>query len=412
MQRIYGNYQPGEPDIFQADASVPLLPNSQNFWKIDEFEIPITTGGLSLVYSKKGKVILFTGWNQEIPLYYSVDHGKIYWHEQALALPNKAILVERGQAVVWDGDKFSFHDDIDPIPRPSIQENFNLETVIDEYLNLLVQAVRRRIENCEHPIAVSQSGGLDSCLIAWALHKLKVKFTPLVACTSLQDWDFQQAFEVLTTTFGVEPIPILITKEDLPGLFEQAVFCYESCQQDNLKMAAANIAIARKCQELGIKTIFNGHGHDDLMGTYGLTQGTYKKLTQGSESERWRDARRETISGFGMEKMFSTTFRRFGISVQMPYYDRDLANWVLSRSKKIIPVKAKKPFARLVARTAMPHCGEWNNTNYNSKGYITGAGLYESVVFSAIEQELEKAKTRLSYLKNIHWTKVAAMHNN
>ncbi|MHC5897588.1 adenine nucleotide alpha hydrolase family protein [Nostoc sp.] len=214
--------------------------------------------------------------------------------------------------------------------------------------------------------------------------------------------------QLVLSQIGVEPIPVLIAEAELPELFDEAVFCYESTQFDNLQMAVANVAIARRCQELGVKTIFNGHVHDDLMGTDGLVQGKFKQL-QGTESERWRDARRDALSGFGMEKMFASTFRRHGIKVRMPFFDNDFANWILSQPTTIIPVKAKKPFARLATRKVLP-VGEWSRNVYNRHGYITGAGFYEDNIRPAIEMHLEKSKIYLAYLKTQNWQKIAEQH--
>ncbi|MBD0301724.1 MAG: hypothetical protein ICV85_05955, partial [Tolypothrix sp. T3-bin4] len=376
---------------------------------LEGFDI-FTGCGASSVQSKNGCVCLFTGWTQEVPLYYSIYRDTLYYHEQQLALPGAATLVERGQAVVWHPEKgITKYDDIEPIPRPPMRQIKSMETAISEYVQLIFDAVLLRIPQEDCRIALSQSGGLDSCLVAWALNSAGFKFTPLVACTSADDWDYQMAREVLYN-MGVEPIPVIINPKDLPDLFDEAVLCYESAQADNLQMAIANIAIARFCQKNNLTTIFNGHAHDDIMGNYGLVQGTYKKLT-GTEHERWRDARRQSMAGFGMEKMFSATFRHYGIKVQSPFFDNDLANWVFSAPLEIIPIKAKKPFARLVARHLLS-VGEWHREVYNQHGYIMGAGFYEDRIRPYLDQHLEKSKLRLAYLKNLNWRTVAKMHDS
>jgi hypothetical protein len=407
MQRLSGKCNPRrDKDFLFIDYAISPV----HFKTVDDFNIPLFCGA-SLVRSKNGKVCLFTGWSHEIPLYYSIYHDNLYWHEQQLALPRqmRPVLVERGQAVIWHPERGVATYDIEAIPQPPIRnDEVSLDQAIEEYLNLLLDAVANRVSNSPHPIAVSQSGGLDSCLVAWALKHLGVDFIPLVACSSLEDWDYQMA-QLVLSQIGIEPTAVLITLRELPELFDEAVFCYESTQFDNLQMAVANVAIARRCRELGVKTIFNGHAHDDLMGSEGLVQGKFKQL-QGTESERWRDARRDSMSGFGMEKMFSSTFRRHGIKVQMPFFDTDLANWILSQTTDIIPVKARKPFARLATRKVLP-MGEWSREVYNRHGYITGAGFYEDSIHPAIKKHLEKAKIVLAYFKSQDWRKIAEQHN-
>lgn len=408
MQRLSGKCNPRRDKDFQT---VDYAITPVEFKTVEDFNIPVDCGA-SFVSSQSHKVCLFTGWSHEIPLYYSIYRDNLYWHEQQLALPRqmRPVLVERGQAVIWHPERGSGIKtyEIESIPRPPIRnDDVSLDNAIDEYLDFLLDAVENRVSNSTHLIAVSQSGGLDSCLVAWAIKQLGVDFVPLVACSSLEDWDYQMS-RIVLSQIGIEPIPVLITPIDLPELFDEAVFCYESTQFDNLQMAVANVAIARRCRELGVKTIFNGHAHDDLMGTDGLVQGKFKQL-KGTESERWRDARRDSMSGFGMEKMFASTFRRHGIKVQMPFFDTDFANWILSQSTDIIPVKAKKPFARLATRKVLP-IGEWSRNVYNRHGYITGAGFYEDNIRPAIEVHLEKAKIYLAYLKTQDWRKIAQQH--
>ncbi|MFN6475326.1 asparagine synthase-related protein [Nostoc sp. DedQUE07] len=407
MQRLIGKCNPRRDKDFQVvDYAISPL----KFQSIEGFNIPVDCGA-SFVSSQNGKVCLFTGWSHEIPIYYSIYRDNLYWHEQYLALPRqmRPVLVERGQAVIWHPERGITTYEVEPIPRPPIRsDEVSLDEAVEEYLNLILDAVGNRIKSSIHPVAVSQSGGLDSCLVAWALHTLGIDFVPMVACSSLEDWDYQMA-QLVLSQIGIEPMPIVITPQRLPELFDEAVFCYESTQFDNLQMAAANVAIAKQCRELGIKTIFNGHAHDDLMGSEGLVQGKFKQL-KGTQSERWRDARRDSMSGFGMEKMFSAVFRRHGIKVQMPFFDTDLANWVFSQTTNIIPVKARKPFARLATRKVLP-IGEWSREVYNRHGYITGAGFYEDNIRPAIDEHLEKAKIVFAYIKTQDWRKIASQHD-
>ncbi|MBD0266313.1 MAG: hypothetical protein ICV78_27420, partial [Tolypothrix sp. Co-bin9] len=84
---------------------------------------------------------------------------------------------------------------------------------------------------------------------------------------------------------------------------------------------------------------------------------------------------------------------------------------VFSAPLEIIPIKAKKPFARLVARHLLS-VGEWHREVYNQHGYIMGAGFYEDRIRPYLDQHLEKSKLRLAYLKNLNWRTVAKMHDS
>lgn len=404
MQRITGSYSQKSSPVCQSQYQTKAI----SYASALGYKIPVRCGA-SLVECDRGNALLYSSWSGEIPLYYTIQNGTLYWHEQQLALPGRANLVQKGQAVVWNRVEGIYTEIVEEVPRPLIRSNSEVGQAVEEYKNLLISAVKSRLQSLESTtrIAVSQSGGLDSCLVAWALKELGVNFISLVACGSLDDWDYQMATQVLAE-WGIVPQPVLVAVRDMPSLFDEAVLCYESHQFDNLQMAVCNVAIARVAKSLGVTAIFNGHAHDDFMGSHGLVQAEYKKL-QGTESERWRDARRNAISGIGMEKMFSTTFRRYGIEVRMPFFDTDLVEWMLAQPTTIIPVKAKKPFARIVARKLLPP-GEWSRPVYNQRGYINGAGFYEETIRPTIEHHLEAAKQRLVYLKQHSWRAIAQMH--
>ena len=404
MQRIAGSYSQKSSPVSQSQYQSPPLA----YASVMGYKIPVRCGA-SLAWGSRGNALLYSSWSSEIPLYYTIHNGTLHWHEQQLALPGRANLVQKGQAVIWNRIEGIYTEIVEQVPRPPICSNSEVGQAIEEYKKLLISAVKSRLQTLESTtrIAVSQSGGLDSCLVAWALKELGVNFIPLVACGSLDDWDYQMATHVLGQ-WGITPRPVLVATEDMPDLFSEAVLCYESHQFDNLQMAVCNVAIARIAKSLGITAIFNGHAHDDFMGAHGLVQAEYKRLS-GTDAERWRDARRNAISGIGMEKMFSSTFRRYGIEVRMPFFDTDLVEWILAQPTSIIPVKAKKPFARIVARKLLPP-GEWSRPVYNQRGYINGAGFYEETIRPTIEYHLEAAKQHLAYLKQKDWRAIALLH--
>jgi hypothetical protein len=208
------------------------------------------------------------------------------------------------------------------------------------------------------------------------------------------------------------PIPIIIKPVTLTDLVKEALLCFEAPDIGNVKMAIGNILMARKCQELGIDLIFNGHAQDDLHGVGGLPIGAFRKMaeTEGTVSERWRNTRRnETYTASGMTKMFASTFRRYGIEVRTPYYDADVMEWLFSQPTEIIPVHHAKPFARLAACSILPP-GPWQQPKYHSTGYITGAGFYEDRLRSLIELEMNNMRDYLKDLKQQGWKKIARSH--
>jgi len=399
--RIAGSYgtHKMQPPFLQSELQVPQDSFSWGGWQLPEREA-------TQVQGQDGAVLLYVSASGEVPLYYSLFNSRIYWHEQSLAIPGKAELVQKGQAVVWNGQikKHSLRD----LPRPRIREDLLTEDrAIQEYAQLLIAAVERRLGDRKR-VAIAQSAGLDSFLVLWALQQLGVEAIPITVGTDFNCWDISSAAETLAT-IGIAHYPVIVSREQMPELFKEAVLCLEEYQAGNLTMAACNIAIARQCREMGIDLILTGHGHDDLHGSEGLIQGDFKRLP-GNESERWRDARRAGYGGIGMEKMFSSTFRRYGICCRTPFLDVDLLNWAFSLPTSVIPPVPNKPLARKIARALLPATGAWNRPKYLRRGYITGAGMYEAAIKATVGYSLDQAKDFLRHLKSLPWQERAEMH--
>lgn len=399
--RLSGHYSIRSQPITQLDYQI-----TPEHWKtVEGHKLPIR-GPFTQVICDRGTAVLYVSQPGEVPLYYSVSPGWIHWHEQKLALPGSAKRINQGEFVIWSPNGVKTVK-AEELSRPPIVPAVSCEEAVAQYQQQILNAVRKRLGHRTR-VAVSQSGGVDSLLITWALLQLGVEVVPLVVCTGMADPDISIAAQVLPQ-MGVTAEPVLLPAEQLQALCEEAAICFESPDVGNLKMAIGNLLMARRCKELGIDLIFNGHAQDDLHGVGGLALGNFKKL-RGSQSERWRDARRKEVhDATGMVKMFASTFRRYGVNVRMPYYDADLIEWALSQSVTVIPVHHAKPFVRLVACASLPP-GPWIEQKYNSTGYITGAGFYEDRLRDTAEAYISQMRGFLAQFKQLGYQKIAELH--
>jgi asparagine synthetase B (glutamine-hydrolysing) len=401
VEKLKGSYSLRSAAIKQIDYQI----EPQHWKAVEGFKLPIR-GPFTQLTCDRGTAVLYVSQPGEVPLYYSVTPGWIHWHEQKLALPGSAKRVNQGECVVWSpkGVKTIKAEDLS---RPAIVPAVACEEAIAQYQQQIIDAVSRRLGGRSR-VAVSQSGGVDSLLITWALLRLGIEVVSLVVCTGMDDPDISIASEVLPQ-MGLTPDPVLIPPGELRSLCEEAAICFENPDVGNLKMAIGNLLMARRCKELEIDLIFNGHAQDDLHGVGGLALGSFKKLT-GTPSERWRDARRKEVhDATGMVKMFASTFRRYGVEVRMPYYDADLIEWALSQPVTVVPVHHAKPFVRLVACASLPP-GPWMEQRYNSTGYITGAGFYEDRLRDTAEASIAQARSYLAQFKQLGYQKIAELH--
>ncbi|MGA7933416.1 MAG: asparagine synthase-related protein [Kovacikia sp.] len=362
MQRIAGSYSSRSKPISQADHQI----EPEHWTIIDGFKLPIR-GPFTQAICNRGTAVLYVSQPGEVPLYISLTPGYIHWHEQELLLP-KPVRIKQGCVVIWTPENCQLFF-VEGLPRPPIRDPISKPEAIAQYQECIINAVRRRL-NGRTRVAVAQSGGTDSLLLTWALLELGIEVVPLTVCTSRDTLDFVGA-ETALKTLGLKPILILIPPESLKALIYEAVLCLEHTESSNVRMAIGNILMARKCQELGIDLIFIGHGHDDVFGKGTLMKGVLAEQI-GTPSEQWRDARiASTEATAGMMKMFSSTFRRYGVETRMPYYDAELLEWAFSQPIEVLPIEFKKQFVHTVFQACFPI----NLSDRHSVGYLKGAGL-------------------------------------
>lgn len=375
IQGIYNlrNSKPIEQFDLQTEPNL--------YYTVDGFKFPIN-GSYAGVLCKYGIAYLYSGWSQEVTLYYSYDYAKkiLHWGELYRELSNHAKIVPPGKIIKFEGNQPQAIE-IDNFPSPQISENTSLKQAIAEYRELLLKAVEKRVKTCKGKIAVSQSGGVDSQLVSWALLELGVDFIPFTTCLSLDSWDIHYAKQNLAAMNGPKPVAILIDENVIRDCIEDAVRLSEDIKIANPKYmehAVCNIAIARQCLENDIGTIFNGHAQDDIQGgMYSIYKDLVEMPPTKENAKIWQDARVTATKNqqyhWNDNKTYSSIFRSHGIDLRMPYWDYDLVNWTLAQAMEIIPVSKNKPFVKAAAKKILPK-GLWNDPGYKSTGYTKGAG--------------------------------------
>ena len=400
MQRIAGHYTARSRDIKQLDHQI----SPQHFKLVDGHKLPIR-GPFTQVICQRGTAVLSVSQPGEVPLYYSTSPGKISWHEQKLALSGSVERIPQGTAIVWTPQSL-FEYPVDQLPRPEIRPPQPQSTAIAQYRQCILNACAVRTLK---RVAIAQSGGTDSLLLAEALLRLGVEVVPMTICSGLDDLDIRAAQGSLQA-MGLSTLPIVIPANHLPALIREALICLETVESSNVRMAIGNLLMARKCKQLGITMIFTGHGQDDVFGKGTLMKAVVAQQT-GSPSEQWRDARiAGTAATAGMLKMFSATFRRYGVEVRHPYYDADLLEWAFAQSVETLPIEYKKQFVHAVARDALPN-GFWLDEKH-SIGYLSGSGLGLKQWLLKVRRPLfdEKALRRqLAQLRKLPPTQRAAL---
>lgn len=138
--------------------------------------------------------------------------------------------------------------------------------------NSLMNAVKKRVDNTDRPIACLLSGGLDSSLIASIVNEFhKEKFGKPVETYSIglegsEDLKFSNlAAEYLET----KHTQIVITEEEFTNAIPEVVKGIESYDTTTVRASIGNWLVSKHISSVSqAKVIFNGDGADELMGGY------------------------------------------------------------------------------------------------------------------------------------------------
>uniref|UniRef100_A0A6C0KJF9 asparagine synthase (glutamine-hydrolyzing) n=1 Tax=viral metagenome TaxID=1070528 RepID=A0A6C0KJF9_9ZZZZ len=146
----------------------------------------------------------------------------------------------------------------------SLKDRHNILSLIR---NTLIEAVRKRIDTSDRPIACLLSGGLDSSLIT----SLVSKYYPSLQTYSIglegsEDLKYaKQVSEYLNTTHN----EIIVSEEDFLNVIPEVIKMIESYDTTSIRASVGNYLVAKYIKEHSdAKVIFNGDGSDEITGGY------------------------------------------------------------------------------------------------------------------------------------------------
>ena len=138
----------------------------------------------------------------------------------------------------------------------------------DGIRSVFTAAVKKRVENCERPVACLLSGGLDSSLVASIVSKLYPKRLETYSIGLPGSEDLKYA-KIVANFINSKHTEIVISEEEFFDTIPKVIEVIESYDTTTVRASVGNFLVAEYISKNSeAKVIFNGDGSDELMGGY------------------------------------------------------------------------------------------------------------------------------------------------
>ena len=211
----------------------------------------------------------------------------------------------------------------------SLADN-NIESILNNIHDLFCEAVKKRVQTTDRPIACLLSGGLDSSIVASLVSKYYPNQLETYSIGLEGSEDLKYA-KIVAEYLNTKHTEIIVTEDNFFNQIPEVIMMIESYDTTTVRASVGNYLVAKYISENSeAKVIFNGDGSDELMGGY-----LYFKKS-GEHYEFDKECRRllDNIYYFDVlrsDRSISTN----GLEPRTPFLDRKFVDYYLSISSKI-----------------------------------------------------------------------------
>ena len=147
-------------------------------------------------------------------------------------------------------------------------ENWGLENIYKTIRENFIDAVKKRVDTTDRPIACLLSGGLDSSIVASLVSRFYGKKLETYSIGLEGGEDLKYA-KIVSKHIGSNHTEIIVTEDDFFNQIPYVIEKIESYDTTTVRASVGNYLIAKYISENSeAKVIFNGDGSDELMGGY------------------------------------------------------------------------------------------------------------------------------------------------
>ena len=204
------------------------------------------------------------------------------------------------------------------------------EYILDKLSEYTINAVRKRVETTDRPVACLLSGGLDSSLVA-AIASKYYKGTIETYSIGLEGSEDLKYSKLVADHIKSKHTQIVMTKEDFLNAIPNVIYDIESYDTTTVRASVGNWLIGKYIrQHSNAKVILNGDGADELMGGY-----LYMKKAPDS-IEFDKECRRLLSDIYHFDVLRSDkSISSHGLEPRTPFLDRSLVMFYLSISREL-----------------------------------------------------------------------------
>lgn len=209
---------------------------------------------------------------------------------------------------------------------------FNRSFTFDSYENVyfnirhyLTNAVKKRVENTDRPVACLLSGGLDSSLITSIVSR-HVKHTLKTYSIGLKGSEDLKYARIVANFLKTDHTEVVVSEEDFLSAIPEVIEKIESYDTTTVRASVGNYLLGKYISENSeCKVIFNGDGSDELCGGYLYFHQCPNELEFDKECKRLL----QEISYYDVlrsDRSISTN----GLEPRTPFLDRTWVQYYLS----------------------------------------------------------------------------------
>ena len=282
---------------------------------------------------------------------------------------------------------------------------FNLNKYIlrneDDYLEIIhttfCNAIRKRVDVTDRPIACLLSGGLDSSIVTALVKEYYSKELETYSIGLEGSEDLYNA-RIVSQYLGTQHTEIIVSEEDFFNQIPEVIKNIESYDTTTVRASVGNYLVAKYISENSeAKVIFNGDGSDELMGGYLYMQSAPNNLEFDRECKRLLT----DIHLFDVLRS-DRSISSNGLEPRTPFLDREFVETYLSIPSEVRyksnQIQEKNLFRKAFDRNYLPKEILWRRKEAFSDGVSSQSRSWYTII-----QEFVETQTDIKYDINVQY---------